>query len=256
MDLEIFWFGDRRLLLVGLLPARRLRLWRRDAAPVRAPERAGTERAVQVDRARLGRKRNWLVVAGGATFAAFPAWYASMFSGFYIALLLVLFFLIIRVVSFEWRTKSTSPRWRRVWLWANSVGSYGAALIWGVGLSNLLYGVPLDSNGDFTGTFWDLFSPYTVFAGIDRRRPLRLPRRDIPHAPDDRRIPRPRWAERRAFSRSRPLCSESDSSRQTVGVAMDRNDKISSLRSSRRRSESPRSCSRRSSFAPGAAGHS
>ena len=54
----------------------------------------------------------WLVVAGGATFAAFPAWYASMFSGFYIALLLVLFFLIIRVVSFEWREKSDSPRWR------------------------------------------------------------------------------------------------------------------------------------------------
>jgi cytochrome bd ubiquinol oxidase subunit II len=108
----------------------------------------------------------WLVVAGGATFAAFPAWYASMFSGFYIALLLVLFFLIIRVVSFEWREKSSNPRWRTVWLTANSVGSYGAALIWGIGLANLLYGVPLDSKGDFTGTFWDLFSPYTVVAGL------------------------------------------------------------------------------------------
>ena len=108
----------------------------------------------------------WLVIAAGATFAAFPAWYAAMFSGFYIALLLVLFFLIIRVISFEWRTKSTSPRWRAIWLAANSVGSYGAALIWGVALANLLYGVPLDSNGDFTGTFWDLFSWYTVLAGL------------------------------------------------------------------------------------------
>ena len=108
----------------------------------------------------------WLVVAGAATFAAFPAWYAAMFSGFYIALLLVLFFLIIRVVSFEWRAKSTSRRWRTVWLWANAVGSYGASLIWGVGLSNLLYGVPLNGDGDFTGTFWDLFSPYTVLAGV------------------------------------------------------------------------------------------
>jgi len=108
----------------------------------------------------------WLVIAGGATFAAFPAWYGAMFSGLYLALLLVLFFLIIRVVSFEWRDKSESPRWRAVWMWANAVGSFGAALIWGIGLSNLLYGLPLDSSGDFTGTFWDLFSGYTVLGGV------------------------------------------------------------------------------------------
>src|SRR5690242_10566862 len=64
----------------------------------------------------------WLVVAGGATFAAFPAWYATMFSGFYLALLLILVFLIIRVVSFEWRGKGHSPRWRAVWTAANVVG--------------------------------------------------------------------------------------------------------------------------------------
>jgi cytochrome bd ubiquinol oxidase subunit II len=108
----------------------------------------------------------WLVIAGGATFAAFPAWYGTMFSGFYLALLLVLFFLIIRVVSFEWREKSESPSWRTAWMWANAVGSFGASLIWGVGLSNLLYGVPIDSSGDFSGTFWDLFSGYTVLGGV------------------------------------------------------------------------------------------
>jgi cytochrome d ubiquinol oxidase subunit II len=108
----------------------------------------------------------WLVVVGGATFAAFPAWYASMFSGFYLALLIVLGCLIVRVLSFEWREKGESPRWRTVWLWANALGSFGASMIWGVALSNLLYGVPLDGNGDFTGTFWDLFSPYTVVAGL------------------------------------------------------------------------------------------
>jgi cytochrome d ubiquinol oxidase subunit II len=108
----------------------------------------------------------WLVVAGGATFAAFPAWYATMFSGFYVALLLVLVFLIIRVVSFEWRGKSESPRWRAVWTAANVIGSAGASLVWGVGLANLVYGVPLNSSGDFAGDFWDLFSAYTVFAGI------------------------------------------------------------------------------------------
>jgi cytochrome bd ubiquinol oxidase subunit II len=108
----------------------------------------------------------WLVTAGAATFAAFPAWYATMFSGLYIALLAVLFFLIIRVLSFEWREKSESPRWRKVWLWANAVGSLGASLIWGVGLANLLYGLPINSSGDFTGSFWDLFNPYTVVAGL------------------------------------------------------------------------------------------
>jgi cytochrome bd ubiquinol oxidase subunit II len=108
----------------------------------------------------------WLVTAGGATFAAFPAWYATMFSGLYLALLAALFFLIIRVISFEWRTKSTSPVWRRVWLWANAVGSFGASLIWGVGFASLLYGLPINSSGDFNGTFWDLFNAYTVLAGL------------------------------------------------------------------------------------------
>jgi cytochrome bd ubiquinol oxidase subunit II len=108
----------------------------------------------------------WLVTAGAATFAAFPAWYATMFSGLYLALLAVLFFLIIRVISFEWRTKSESPLWRKVWLWANAVGSFGASLIWGVGFANLLYGMPINSSGDFDGSFWDLFNGYTLLAGL------------------------------------------------------------------------------------------
>jgi cytochrome d ubiquinol oxidase subunit II len=108
----------------------------------------------------------WLVVAGGATFAAFPAWYASMFSGFYLALLLVLVCLIVRVVSFEWRTKSKSPRWRSVWTWANALGSLGASFVWGVAFSNLLYGLPINSSGDYTGSFWDLFNGYTAVGGL------------------------------------------------------------------------------------------
>jgi cytochrome bd ubiquinol oxidase subunit II len=108
----------------------------------------------------------WLVVAGGATFAAFPAWYATMFSGFYLALLLVLVCLIVRVISFEWRSKSESPRWRTVWTWANALGSFGASLVWGVGLSALLYGVPINSSGDFSGNLADIFNGYTVLGGI------------------------------------------------------------------------------------------
>jgi cytochrome d ubiquinol oxidase subunit II len=108
----------------------------------------------------------WLVVAGGVTFAAFPAWYATMFSGFYLALLLVLFFLIIRVVSFEWRSKGASARWRAAWMWANAIGSAGIALVWGIALANLIHGVPLDSSGDYSGNLANLFSGYTVLAGV------------------------------------------------------------------------------------------
>jgi cytochrome d ubiquinol oxidase subunit II len=108
----------------------------------------------------------WLIVAGGATFAAFPLWYATMFSGLYLALLLVLVCLIVRVLSFEWRSKTDDPRWRSVWMWANALGSFGASFVWGVGLSGLLYGLPINSNNDFHGSFVDIFSLYTVLGGV------------------------------------------------------------------------------------------
>jgi cytochrome d ubiquinol oxidase subunit II len=108
----------------------------------------------------------WLVIAGGAMFAAFPTWYATMFSGFYVALLLLLVFLIVRVLSFEWRERHEQSRWLGLWAWANTIGSLGAALIWGVAFANLLYGVPINSSGDFAGTFSDLFSLYTLLGGI------------------------------------------------------------------------------------------
>jgi cytochrome bd ubiquinol oxidase subunit II len=108
----------------------------------------------------------WLVVAAGATFAAFPAWYATLFSGFYVPLLLILVLLIVRVVSFEWREKRDSAHWRGTWLWANTIGSIGAPFLWGVTLANLVEGVPLDSSHVFTGGILDLFSPYTVAAGL------------------------------------------------------------------------------------------
>ena len=108
----------------------------------------------------------WLVIAGAAMFAAFSAWYATMFSGFYVALLLLLAFLIVRVLSFEWRERHEQSRWLGLWAWANTIGSLGAALIWGVAFSNLLYGVPINSSGDFDGNFWDLFNLYTLLGGV------------------------------------------------------------------------------------------
>jgi cytochrome bd ubiquinol oxidase subunit II len=108
----------------------------------------------------------WLVVAAGATFAAFPTWYATLFSGLYVALLLVLCCLIVRAISFEWLSKGRGPRWRATWRWANTLGSVGASFLWGVALANLLHGLPLAANGDYAGGFADLFSAYTVVAGL------------------------------------------------------------------------------------------
>jgi cytochrome bd ubiquinol oxidase subunit II len=108
----------------------------------------------------------WLVIAAGATFAAFPIWYATLFSSFYALLLLVLVLLILRAVSFDWRERSEGRRSRGVWQWANTIGSAGAAFLWGLVLANLLHGIPLDSKGHFSGDAGDLFSAYTVFAGF------------------------------------------------------------------------------------------
>ena len=108
----------------------------------------------------------WLVIAGGATFAAFPVWYATMFSGFYLALLLILGLLIVRVLSFEWREKAHGRAWKAFWAWMNTIGSLGAPFLWGVALSSLLHGVPIASDQTFAGDFGDLFSAYSIVAGI------------------------------------------------------------------------------------------
>jgi cytochrome bd ubiquinol oxidase subunit II len=108
----------------------------------------------------------WLVIAGGVTFAAFPVWYATMFSGFYLALLLILALLIVRVLSFEWRGKAETLGWRSFWTWMNTIGSVGAPLLWGIALASLLQGVPIDSDQNYAGDFGDLFSVYTILAGI------------------------------------------------------------------------------------------
>jgi cytochrome bd ubiquinol oxidase subunit II len=108
----------------------------------------------------------WLVIAGGATFAAFPVWYATMFSGFYLALLLILVLLIVRVLSFEWREKTESPGWKAFWAWMNTVGSVGAPLLWGIALASLLHGVPIASDQTYAGDFGDLFTGYSILAGV------------------------------------------------------------------------------------------
>jgi cytochrome d ubiquinol oxidase subunit II len=108
----------------------------------------------------------WIITAGGAIFAAFPHWYATLFSGFYLALVLMLLALIVRAVAFEFRSKDPRDSWRALWDRLIFVGSLVPALLWGVALGNLLKGVPIDAQKNFTGGFFDLLSPYTLVTGL------------------------------------------------------------------------------------------
>jgi len=108
----------------------------------------------------------WLIVAGAAMFAAFPAWYATMFSAFYLALVLLLVALIVRGISFEYRGKVASPRWRHSWDGLMTGGSLVAPLLIGVALGDLLHGLPIDKSGEYTGSFWTLLQPYGIYTGV------------------------------------------------------------------------------------------
>jgi cytochrome d ubiquinol oxidase subunit II len=108
----------------------------------------------------------WLVVAGAGMFAAFPGWYATMFSALYLALLIVLFALMARGVAFEFKDKREDARWRANWRWAMTVGCVLVPLLLGVGLGDLLNGLPIDSSHEFTGNFFDLLTPYGLWTGV------------------------------------------------------------------------------------------
>ena len=108
----------------------------------------------------------WLLTGGGAIFAAFPPVYASVFSGFYLAMMLVVLMLITRAVSLEFRSKVESPSWRKLWDGAFSVSSTVAGLLFGVALGNVLRGITLDQGGNYTGTFLGLLNPYALLIGV------------------------------------------------------------------------------------------
>jgi cytochrome d ubiquinol oxidase subunit II len=107
----------------------------------------------------------WLLTAGGATFAAFPEWYATLFSGFYLPLLLILLALIVRVVAFEWRSKINDARWRARADLAIIIGSWLPSVLWGVAFANLVRGVELDAHHQYVGGFFALLNPFALLGG-------------------------------------------------------------------------------------------
>ena len=108
----------------------------------------------------------WLLTGGGALFAAFPIVYATAFSAFYLAMMLLLTALIFRAVAMEFRSKLVSPGWRALWDWAFGLGSLLPSVLYGVAVGNVLRGIPLDASGTFTGSFLGLLNPYAVLVGI------------------------------------------------------------------------------------------
>ncbi|MFD6198923.1 cytochrome d ubiquinol oxidase subunit II [Mycobacteriaceae bacterium NPDC060252] len=108
----------------------------------------------------------WLITAGGAMFAAFPDWYATVFSGLYLPLLLILVAMIVRIVAIEWRGKINDPRWRARCDLGIAIGSWIPALLWGVAFSSLLAGLPVDSAKQLTLTLGDVFRPYVLLGGL------------------------------------------------------------------------------------------
>src|SRR5574341_2235089 len=108
----------------------------------------------------------WLLTAGGATFAAFPHWYATMFSGFYLALFLLLIGLILRGISFEYRSKDANPAWRNRFDWMIATGSFLASLLLGAAFANLARGVPINEKMMYTGNLFTLLNPYGLIGGL------------------------------------------------------------------------------------------
>ncbi|MFC7895561.1 cytochrome d ubiquinol oxidase subunit II [Streptomyces sp. NPDC057381] len=108
----------------------------------------------------------WLLTAGGATFAAFPEWYATLFSGFYLPLLVILVCLIVRGVAFEYRVKRPEERWQRNWETAIFWTSLIPAFLWGVAFGNIVRGVKIDRDMEYVGSVWELLNPYALLGGL------------------------------------------------------------------------------------------
>lgn len=108
----------------------------------------------------------WLITAGGAMFAAFPHWYATLFSGFYIPLVFMLLALILRGVSFQFRGQLEAEKWRNTWDWALFIGSFLPPILWGVVLANFMTGMPIDQNKEMVGGFLQFLHPFALLAGV------------------------------------------------------------------------------------------
>ena len=165
MDLNVIWFGLVGLLLTGYAILDGFDL---GVGALHLLTKTDNERRITLNSIGPVWDGNevWLVTGGGALFAAFPDVYATVFSGFYVAFMLLLFVLIFRAVAIEFRSKQENRRWRSSWDFAFSLSSIIIALLMGIALGNIIAGIPLDSSKEFAGTFIGLLNPYSLMVGV------------------------------------------------------------------------------------------
>lgn len=176
MDLAVIWFILIAVLWIGYFVLEGFDFGVGTLFPVLGRDRPDAEPRLDTPRRKrvmLGTigpvwdgNEVWLLTAGGATFAAFPHWYATLFSGFYLPLLIILVALIVRALGFEYRGKVDSDLWRARWDVAIVVGSVVPAVLWGVAFTNIVRGVPIDENMEFTGTLFTLLNPVALLGGV------------------------------------------------------------------------------------------
>jgi cytochrome bd ubiquinol oxidase subunit II len=175
MDLATFWFIVLGVLWTGYLVLEGFDFGVGMLLPVLGGKRYAADAVDGEKRRRLlintigpvwDGNEVWVLTAGGATFAAFPHWYATLFSGFYLPLLLILVALIVRNLGFEYRHKRPGVRWKAQWDQAIFWGSLVPALLWGVALTNIVRGVPIDENKEFTGNLFTLLNPVGLLGGL------------------------------------------------------------------------------------------
>jgi cytochrome d ubiquinol oxidase subunit II len=166
MELTTLWFGVIAFLFVGYFVLDGFDFGVGMSLPFLAKD--DTDRRVLINT--IGPvwdlNETWLIVAGAALFAAFPEWYATMFSGFYLLLVAILITLILRGVSFEFRHQGASDRWRGWFDAMIVVGSVVPSFLWGVVFANVVRGVPMDRHHDYTGSTLDLLNPYALLGGL------------------------------------------------------------------------------------------
>ena len=166
MELTTVWFGLIAVLWIGYFTLEGFDFGVGMLLPVLS--RSETERRVVINTIGPVWDGNevWVLVAGGATFAAFPEWYATLFSGFYLPLLIILVALIVRGLAFEYRAKRDDAAWRARWDAAIVVGSFLPAVLWGVAFANIVHGVPIDAQKEYVGSLGTLLNAYGLLGGL------------------------------------------------------------------------------------------